>query len=112
MKDTKISQGQFPKVAAKLLRERQKERDKRLYDIRMENYASRGSAFMGAVVQAAYESKGWLISEWNCRESFNLSPAMFEKGIQRFSQLNDVSGRPTWDCTRRNSRCFQREPCS
>ena len=47
---------------------------------------------MGAVVQAAYESKGWLISEWNCRESMNMSPAMFEKGIQRFSQLNDVSG--------------------
>ena len=47
---------------------------------------------MGAVVQAAYESKGWLISEWNCRESFNQSPAMFEQGIQRFSQLNDVSG--------------------
>jgi hypothetical protein len=92
VRNARITKEQFTQVAEKLLRERQVERDKRLYDIRMENYASRGSAFMGAVVQAAYESKGWLISEWNCRESFNQSPAMFEKGIQRFSQLNDVSG--------------------
>ena len=92
VKDAEITKDQFTQVAAELLRKRQEERDKRLYDIRMDNYGSRGSAFMGAVVQAAYESKGWLISEWNCRESFNQSPAMFEQGIQRFSQLNDVSG--------------------
>ncbi len=92
VKDAKMSREEFTQVAKDLLEKRQEERDKRLYDIRMENYASRGSAFMGAVVQAAYESKGWLISEWNCRESMNMSPAMFEKGIQRFSQLNDVSG--------------------
>ena len=92
VRNANITKGQFTQVAKELLKKRQEERDKRLYDVQMENYASRGSSFMGAVVQAAYESKGWLISEWNCRESMNMSPAMFEKGIQRFSQLNDVSG--------------------
>ena len=79
VRNANITKGQFTQVAKELLKKRQEERDKRLYDVQMENYASRGSSFMGAVVQAAYESKGWLISEWNCRESMNMSPAMFEK---------------------------------
>ena len=81
----------FTKDVVTLLRERQLERNTRLYEIRKSNYASRGSCFMGAVVQAAYESKGWLITEWNCRDSMNSSPVMFEKGVERFPQLNDVS---------------------
>ena len=45
VKDAKMSRKNFTQVAKDLLEKRQEERDKRLYDIRMENYASRGSAF-------------------------------------------------------------------
>lgn len=49
----KATEETFTEDAVVLLRARQLERNKRLYDIRKSNYASRGSCFMGAVVQAA-----------------------------------------------------------
>jgi hypothetical protein len=33
---------------------------------------------MASVVQASYESRGWLVSELSSRCSYNQSPVMFE----------------------------------
>ena len=70
---------------------RQRERAKALYRIRKKKYEHVCSAYMASVVQASYESRGWLVSELSSRCSYNQSPVMFESGVQRFAQSYSMS---------------------
>ena len=108
VKDAKITKEQFTQVAEKLLRERQEERDKRLYDIRWKTtrvaaqHSWRGRAGRVRVEGLAHlgvELPG--IVQHVARH--------VRKGIQRFSQLNDVSGLTYLGLRRRTSRLLPKE---
>lgn len=78
-------------LLARFYHRRQRERAKALYRIRQKKYEHVSSAYMSSVVQASYESRGWLVSELSSRCGFNQSPVMFEGGVQRFAQSYSMS---------------------
>ena len=70
--------GVVGQLVARFYYRRQRERAKALYRIRKKKYEHVCSAYMASVVQASYESRGWLVSELSSRCSYNQSPVMFE----------------------------------
>lgn len=78
-------------LVARFYYRRQRERAKALYRIRQKKYEHVSSAYMSSVVQASYESRGWLVSELSSRCGFNQSPVMFEGGVRRFAQSYSMS---------------------
>ena len=83
--------GVVRQLVARFYYRRQRERAKALYRIRKKKYEHVCSAYMASVVQASYESRGWLVSELSSRCSYNQSPVMFESGVQRFAQSYSMS---------------------
>ena len=83
--------GVVGQLVARFYYRRQRERAKALYRIRKKKYEHVCSAYMASVVQASYESRGWLVSELSSRCSYNQSPVMFEGGVQRFAQSYSMS---------------------